>query len=559
VRIASTMGNPITRAAVSLGVAVVWIAAACLVGCSRVGPQPGASAGNPWTRPGVLRWGEYTEPDTLNPLLSSLQVTVEESMLWAGYLFEYDDRNEFVPELATRMPTLENGGISADGLRITYHLRPGVRWQDGAPFGADDVIFTWHAVMNPRNDVPGRSGYDLITAIDKLDDHTIVVHLSRPYAPFTATFFTMAAFAYPVLPVHLLGRMSDINRATFNSMPIGTGPFRVVDYRHGQFLKLVANASYWRGPPRLKEIYISFVGDQNTLLTQLRTHEIDLVTNVSLSRVPDLGQIDGITVHGIPFTYFIYVGFNTQAGALSDVRVRRALALATDKRTIVADVTHGYALPADSDQPPFSWAYSPPVEKETFDPRAAGALLDAAGWRIGPDGYRHRGGARLDLVVASTAGATSYRSVEELLQQQWRRVGVQLTIKDAPDSVLYAPAADGGVFARGSFDVMVQGWFNGVDPDDSEMLTCGQRAPVGDNYTRLCDPRLDSAELRALATYRLADRKKDYAEIQRLVTEDRPMLFLWFAKRVDVANTDLRGYRPAHAVTTLWNTWEWSI
>lgn len=537
---------------------IAAFAASAIAGCSRVATDAGGRADHAWTRPGVLRWGEYSEPDTLNPMLSSLQVTVEESMLWAGYLFEYDDRGELVPDLATEVPTVADGGISADGRSITYHLRRGVRWQDGAPFSADDVIFSWRAVMDPRNDVPSRGGYELVDRIDKVDDHTIVVRLRRPYAPFVSTFFSMAAFTYAVLPAHLL-RGADLNHAAFNTMPVGTGPFRVVEYRHGDHLKLVANPAYWRGKPKLDEVIISYVGDQNTLVTQLRTHEIDFATNLSLSRVPDLAGIDGIDVFGIPFTYYTYVGFNTEHPPLDDVRIRRALTLGTDRPAIIADVTHGFALAAEGDQPPFSWAHSPQRLQPAYDPLAAGQLLDAAGWRMDKDGVRRFRGRPLELVVASTAGSTSYRDVEEIMQQEWRRLGVVLVVKNAPDSVLYAPAADGGVLASGAFDVMVQGWFNGVDPDDSGTFSCADRAPAGDDYTRLCDPRIDAAERRALSTYDPAERARDYVLIQRQIAQDRPMIFLWYAKRVDAANVDLRGYRPAHAVTTLWNTWDWSI
>jgi peptide/nickel transport system substrate-binding protein len=521
--------------------------------------QRTAAHGNPWTIPGVLRWGEYAEPDTLNPMLSSLQVPVEISLLWAGYLFDWNDRNQFVPDLATEVPTTENGGISPDGKTITYHLRRGVRWQDGAPFGAEDVIFSWHSVMNPKNNVPNRQGYELISSIEKIDDFTIVVHLRRAYAPFTATFFTMSAFTYPVLPAHLLAKLDNINQAAFNTIPIGTGPFKVAEYRRGQYLKLVANPRYWRGPPKLKEIILTFVGDQNTLITQLRTHELDFATNLSLSLVPDLLDIPGTRVYGIPFTYFTYIGFNTGVAPLDDIRVRRALAFATDRRAIVANVTHGYALAADSDQPPFSWAHAPRLENASYDTTASTRLLDAAGWRMGRDGFRSKAGRRLDLVVVSTAGSTIYRSVEQMLQSQWKAAGVNLIVKNSPDSINYAPAADNGIFASGKFDLMVEGWFNGVDPDDSGMFTCNQASPIGDNYYRFCDPRVDAAERVALSSNREPTRRAAYATVQRVLVEDRPVIFLWFAKRVDVANSDLTGYRAAHAVTTLWNAWEWSI
>jgi ABC-type transport system substrate-binding protein len=141
----------------------------------------------------------------------------------------------------------------------------------------------------------------------------------------------------------------------------------------------------------------------------------------------------------------------------------------------------------------------------------------------------------------------------------WRSAGVNLIIKNLPDAVLYAPAADGGVLAGGKFNAYLNGWFNGVDPDDSPMFSCSQIPPNGDNYTRFCDPTVEAAEGAALSAYDRPTRKAAYGIIQRTVDERVPVLFLWFAKRIDVANSDLRGYRPAHAVTTFWNSWEWSI
>src|ERR1700737_2748318 len=137
------------------------IIVAALAACTRVGPQhPADGTSNSWTIHGVLRIVDTRQPDNLNPLLSFGQVATDLSMFWAAYLFRWDDRNQLVPELATEAPTQGNGGISKDGLTLIYHLRTGVRWQDGAPFSADDVIFTWQQVMNPRTNVQSRMGYD---------------------------------------------------------------------------------------------------------------------------------------------------------------------------------------------------------------------------------------------------------------------------------------------------------------------------------------------------------------------------------------------------------------
>jgi len=196
-------------------------------GCARVGTQSTTASGNPWTHHGVLRIVNIQEPDTLDPIVGAEQIDADLAFLWGGFFFDWSDRNEFVPDLATDMPTLRNGGISPDGKTIVYHLRRRVRWHDGAPFGADDVIFTWHAIMNKNNNVPNTVGYDLITAIDKRDDYTVAVHLRHAYAPFVATFFAPSANPYPVLPAHLLAKYPNINQVPFNSRPVGTGPFEV--------------------------------------------------------------------------------------------------------------------------------------------------------------------------------------------------------------------------------------------------------------------------------------------------------------------------------------------
>jgi peptide/nickel transport system substrate-binding protein len=192
--------------------AALAAAGVLLAGCTRAAGTGGAQ-NNAWSVPGFLRIAGRQDPDNLNVELGTETVDFDIAAFWGASLFRLDDRGELYPELATVEPTTANGGISRDGLRITYHLRPGVTWQDGAPFDSGDVIYTWQQMLNPRNNVVSRVGYDVISSIDRRDGRTIVVHLKRRFAPFVNTFFAPANHVNVILPRHLLARYPDICRS----------------------------------------------------------------------------------------------------------------------------------------------------------------------------------------------------------------------------------------------------------------------------------------------------------------------------------------------------------
>jgi peptide/nickel transport system substrate-binding protein len=530
-----------------------------LAACTKVGTSTGLGHGNPWTVPGVLRMAGVSNPDNLNPLLGEQQIEVDLSMFWAGYLFNWSDQNQWVPELATEVPTTKNGGISKDGLTITYHLRKGVKWQDGAPFSADDVIFTWQAVMNPNNNVQTRTGYDLISGIDKKDDWTIVIHLKKRWAPFVNTFFTMSATPYPIIPKHLLAQYPDINHADYNIKPIGTGPFIVQEWQNGVVLRMTANPNYWRGPPKLKEVDYYVIPDETTILTQLRTHEKDMEYNAPSSQAPSLGLISGVRVYKTPFTQYSQIAINNRNPILSDVRVRQALAYAINNQELIDTVTHGVNMPGDSDQPSFLWAHASGLNPYAYNPGMAGQLLDQAGWKLGPDGYRYKNGQKLAIGISGVAGAAVTQSAELVVQRAWHGVGIEADIKNYQSNLFFSSYATGGIINTGKYDTAFYSWINGVDPDDSTNFMCNQFPPNGQNTTFFCNPALDAAENVALTEYDQDKRKVAYDKIQQILNQQEPIIITWFERRQDVANTDLKNYKPAHAVTTFWNTWEWQI
>jgi peptide/nickel transport system substrate-binding protein len=551
----------IVRAALA-GLASI-VVATFAAGCTRVGESAAGPAGtatrHSWTKPGILRIASAHDPDTLSPIIGNYQIDFDLAMFWGGFLFNFDDRNHLVPELATVEPTLANGGIARDGRTITYHLRRGVRWHDGAPFTADDVIFTWHAIMNPRTNVGDRTAYARITAIDKRDDATIVVHLDRKYAPFVDTFLNQGEIPIPVYPKHLLAKYPDLNRVPFNSAPVGTGPFKVLAWHRGEKIRLIANPDYWRGAPKLKEVDYFAVPDEQTIVSQLRSHEVDLWYDADSALYPSMKDIPGTRIFLTPFVWYSQIGINTTHPPLDDVRVRRALAFATDRRGIIAATSFGVNTVGDGDQPIGSWAYAAGLHGFRYDPAHAAALLESAGWHRGPDGIRVKDGKPLSFALATQSGTTMSSRVAVLLQSQWRAVGVDLIVKQYASSLMFANAGAGGIVQGGKMDLALTSWLNGVDPDDSMIVTCGARAPVAQNYYRFCDPAIDRYENVALTSYDPTVRKAAYANVQRLVVADVPFITLWFDRHLDVASDDLQNFRPAHAVTAFWNTWEYDI
>ncbi len=531
-----------------------------LVACSRAaGPAGGPGGHNAWTHPGILRMVDLEEPDNLDPIVGNSQIDSDLAELWGGKLFDWNDRNELVPELATVVPTLANGGISKDGLTYVYHLRPGVLWQDGQKFTADDVVFTWHAVTNKKNNVGSTVGYDLIRAIDVRDPFTIAVHIRHPFAPFVSAFFAPSGTPYPVLPKHLLAQYDNINRVAFNSAPVGTGPFILQHWQRGSKLVFKANPHYWRGPPKLKEFWYTPIPDENTVVTQLRSHDADIDYNLSSSAFASAQDIPGYASHLTPFTQYGQLALNTKSPLLADVAVRRALWYGLDVKRLIDTITHGVNTVGYTDQPSFLWAYNPNTAHYDYDPAKARALLDAEGWKVGPDGIRSKGGQRLSLTLAGITGSATGNAVNVQTQNQWREIGVEGIVKLYTTAKFFSSYGEGGILQTGKFDVGFYSWINGVDPDDSTLFMCDQIPPNGQNVYHYCNPELDAQERVALSSSDQAVRKKAYDRIQFLLARDVPLIITWYNRRVSVVNTDLRNWKPAHAVSSFWNSYEWSI
>jgi peptide/nickel transport system substrate-binding protein len=195
----------------------------------------------------------------------------------------------------------------------------------------------------------------------------------------------------------------------------------------------------------------------------------------------------------------------------------------------------------------------------SFDLAKANATLDQAGWKMGADGVRVKAGTRLALTITIPTGSVVSTTIAAILQEEWRAVGADISTKGVVSPIFFATAGEGGTLQAGKFDVALGSWINGVDPDDSTQYMCAQFPPNGQNVDRFCNPQLDAAEQIALSSFDQNVRKRSYAIIQKIIAQQLPSIIVGFAEQQDVANVDFAGYRPAHAATEFWNTWEWSI
>ena len=541
------------RRFIALALAVTFAATGCSKQGSRASSSGGTSSGAT-----ILRAAIFAEPSSLNPLLGTNTAENFLSSLTFDLLVTLDDRGNDIPDLAAAVPTLENGGISRDGKTITYKLRHGVKWQDGKPFTSADVKFSWQAIMNPNNNVAERVGYDKVASVDTPDAYTAVFHLKEQFAPFVDTVFGESDLPYRIVPKHLLGGYPNINRVPFNQQPVGTGPFRVVRWYHGDHVELAANPLYFRGAPKLQKILVYTVPDGNTSAAELQSHGVDLVLAVTAANFRNLRKVSGVRTLLVKQPSYAAAVFNTTHPPLDDVRVRQAIAYAINEKRIVDNLTYGTATLASSDLSDYYWAHDSALVPYGLDKTKAADLLDRAGWRRGPSGMRAKNGKALSLQLTIGAGSQTANQIAVELQSDLRQVGIDLAIKTYSYSLLYATQAMGGIQQSGKFDLTLLVWVSGADPDDSSQWTCKAAPPNGNNISRYCNAAFDNAETAALTHFDRATRKRAYALTQQMLLKDAPAAFEYYPRARYAMTPGLQNFSP-NGISEGWNAYLWSL
>lgn len=491
----------------------------------------------PAQQPVVLKVAIVQQIDSMNPFLAVFQSSTEIGRLMYDYLTAYAAADQSVTEgLANRWEP------SPDRLTWTFTVPEGKKWSDGVPITARDVAFTYNLMLTDEVARTANGSFvGNFAEVTAPDDRTVVIRTKTPQV-------TMLALDVPIVPEHVWSKVGSIKDFANDKMPVvGSGPFVLSEHVPGQFIKLQANKTYWRGAPKYDELHFVYFQNSDAAVQALAKGEIDLVNRMAPAQFDSLQGKAGVTRNkamGRRFTeLMINPGAQTRTGepigdgspVLRDVRVRRALAQAIDLDALVTRVNLGYAEKGAGLVPPvfgkYHWQPSA-AEARTFDPAAAGAALDAAGYP------RKADGTRFGLRLIGRAGRAYDEQASEYLKRSMSDIGVPLDVRLVSDNQLNESTT------AATYDLAFSGWSTNIDPDFVLSLhTCAQRPGAdgkgGTTDTYFCDETYDKLYAQQLSEFDEARRAEIVKQMQARFYDQVPAVVLAYENA-------LEGYRSDH-------------
>ena len=478
-----------------------------------------------------------TEPATLNPI--HVQIVSEsyfEEAIFDG-LLKLDPEGHLLPDLAATVPSRANGGISPDLRTITYHLRHGVVWQDGVPFTSRDVAFTYRLHVDPHGVATEYSTYKQIATLETPDAYTVRIRLEKPSVAALTDLF--AGAGGQIVPMHLLEHVRNLRTASFNSLPVGTGPYRLVKWERGNKIELVANPRYFGGAPHVRKLTFLFVPSSATRSLLLERNQVD-VSGIQPSDLAQLKSDRSIVIRRARTFDIFFLEFNTEQRPLDSQAVRRGLAYAINQPQVLKGLD-GSGESAETLVPSESWAFDAKNGCPRFDPRRAEALLARA----------HPLQLDIDYVAEPTM-----EDVAVKLQQQWRAAGVETQLRPRSLDALFGVE---GILEKGNFQVAIDEDRLPEPTDLGEVLASTRKPPQGFNSARYTNHDVDTWLSEAEATDDLQTRRALYAQVQRAVCRDAPIIPLYWDVRFYGVNRALQNFVPNIITSDLWNvaSWRW--
>lgn len=483
------------------------LALAALTGCTH---RPTRLA------PGFIQVDIETSPTSLDPRFATDAVSERLDELLFDPLVRIDSNGQSTCDLAESIERISP-------TELVFHLRHGIHFSDGRELTARDVKYTYDSVLDPAVVSPKRGGFQELKSIDAPDDYTIKMSTRGPYAP---------ALTMAMLDIVPSGTPSRGPRAP--EVPPGTGPFRMLNFQRDE--QVVFDRNPYHAPPvpdAIAGIQFKVVPDPTVRALELAESLCQLAENsIQPDLLPYLRRQPDLTVIKWPGTAYHYLAFNFRDPALRDLRVRRAIAYAIDRKQIVDSYLRGTARLATGLISPENWAYDGDVTTYSYDPARACELLEQAGYHAGPDGMR-----KLSFVYKTTP---EQQRMGEMLQAMLRRVGITLNIRSNEWGTFYSD------IARGNFDLISLQWVGIRDPYHYYMVFDSRMTPErgGLNRGDYSNAEMDRLAEAANLALDQNQRKKIYAQVQRLAAEDLPYVSLWWEDNVVVMSRSLEGFKP---------------
>jgi len=524
-----------------------------------------------------LRIGISQFPSNLHPLIDSMLAKTYTIAMGTRPLTNHDANWELGCEVCTELPTLENGQAviepledGSEGVAITYEIKPDLFWGDGTPVTSEDFVFSWEVGRHPEAGVAASEGFRRILSIDVMDEKRFVVHVDR------VTYQYNVANSFYPLPAHIERPIFDAspldyrNRSAYETDSANPGlyfgPYVIAEVVQGSQITLTRNPE-WRGKaPAFERVILRAIENTSALEANLLSGEIDMIDG-------DLGlAIDqGIAFeerHGERFNVIFKPGLIYEHldvlldnEILTDLRVRKALILSADRQAITEQLFGGRQPVAHSNVSPLDWVYDESVPTYAYDPDAAEALLDEAGWSDLRDGVRHNAaGEPLRLRLMTTAGNRTRELVQQVLQAGWKQVGIDVEIRNEPPRVFFGET----VTKREYGALALFAWLSAPEAVPlttlrSDQVPTEENAWIGQNYTGYANPEMDRL---IDAIERELDREKRaalWSDLQRLYAEDLPAIPLYWRASTYILPKELKGVQPSgHRATTTQRIEDWS-
>ena len=450
----------------------------------------------------------------------------------------------------------ESWTFSDDCTRVTFRLRDGVRWHDGKPFTANDVLFTHALMVHPKTPTPYREDFEQVQTIEVVDPRTVTITYKTPYAK------GLQSWSMYMLPKHLLqtymeqGRLREAPQN--RTAPVGTGPYRFKEWKSGEKVVLTANPDYYeRDRPYISRLVYRIIPSQATVFLELKAKGVDAanLTALQFNRQTDYPAFNkAYNRYRWTGNNVTYLGFNLKDPRFADKRVRHAIAHAINKQELIDHVILGRGQRATGPYLPGTWPHNPNVSDLRYDPARAKQLLAQAGWKErNAEGYLVKDGKPFAFEILTNQGNDERKKVAEIIQAALREIGVKADVR----IIEWATLLKEHVRKR-NFDTLVLGWGLGIDPDRYSMFHSSKTRPEDLNVASYANPEVDEYLERGRATCKQEERARAYRRVHELLAEDIPVMFLYHRESLYAVSSRVKGVKPA-PTGILYNFNDWYV